>query len=136
MKKIIPLTTLIFLSGCFPNYKTLQPDTNFTVVDENKQPIVGTEIILISRAYPYGDEKFRTSNITNNLGKVSFNSINEFRIESLMMHGMEVFFWNWCIYKDGYKTNYSNYRNSDDFLSENNIILKKGNSQICKFSYY
>ena len=136
MKKFIALAALVCLSGCYPVYKTLQPNTTFIVVDEGEKPIRDAEVIFISSAYPYGDEKSRMSKFTDGLGKVDFNSMHEFRIESLMMHGSEEFFWNWCVYKDGYETSQSNNKSSDNFSSENTVALKKGNSQPCKSQLY
>lgn len=132
MKTPVALLALICLSGCYPVYKTLQPSTAFVVVDESNKPIPDAEVFFISSAYPYGGEKSRISKFTDGLGKVRFNSIHEFRIESLMIHGREEFFWNWRVYKDGYETSQSYYTSSDGFSSENTVVLKKGNSQTCK----
>ena len=122
---------LFLLTGCFPVYKTLQPDVNFTVIDESQKPVTGAEVNLITSSYPYGFEKFRNKEITGNNGKASFNSKNQMRVEILMPHGREFFFWNWCISKDGYETNSSSYGSGDDFLSNQIIILKKGVSSSC-----
>ncbi len=136
MKTRFVLAVLVCLSGCYPVYKTLQPDTEFVVVDESQQPIDGAQVFFISSSYPYGYEKFRMSRFTNRFGQAYFNSIHDFRTEILLPHGIESFFWNWCVSKDGYETNVSNNNAGYHFSSETRIVLKKGNSTPCKSEQY
>lgn len=132
MERFVILIALLYLSGCYPVYKTLQPTTTFVVVDEDNRPIKDAEVMLISSAYPYGREKSRMGKITDGHGKVHFDSMHEFRVENLMLHGREEFFWNWCVRKSGYETNHSNHTGRDNFSSEQSVTLIKGNSQTCK----
>ena len=116
----------------FPTYKTLQPSASVKVVDHAAEPIDGAKVELISSSYPYRLEKFRIIARTNHEGEVHFANIKEWRVEMpLMIHGMEVFFWNWCVSKDGYKTVQTHYTSSDHFETNSIVTLAPGESKAC-----
>lgn len=125
--------SLISLSGCvpYPVYKMLQPSASVTVHDKTNRPLPEVEVMLISNAYPYGFEKSRESKETSNDGTASFASLWEWRTESLMIHGAEVYFWNWCVRKDGYSTFLTAHRSSQDFQSSFIVHLEPGVSSPC-----
>lgn len=62
-------------------------------------------------------------------GFLQFPNIREWRIESLHMHGIANYFWNWCVKKHGYKTFYTDHNNP--FSKKVNVILKPGESSEC-----
>ncbi|MBQ0800096.1 MAG: hypothetical protein KBT63_12515 [Porticoccaceae bacterium] len=133
MKYAWCLLSLIILSGCvpYPVYKTLQPSSGVMVVDTAEDPIEGAEVNLIASSYPYGYEKSRNSVKTDADGKANFQSLREWRTEAIMLHGAEIFFWNWCVSKEGYETYLSNNTDSREFDSKAYIILNRGKSNAC-----
>lgn len=128
---------LLALSGCvpYPIYKTLQPAAKVTVHDGMSRPIEGARVSLIANAYPYGWEKFRETVQTDSQGIAKFESRREWRLESFMIHGAEVYFWNWCIDKPGFVTFASNDRSADAFSGEATIVLAEGTTAPCPAPY-
>ena len=131
MKFVTVIVAALLLAGCFPVYKTLQPSANATVVDELGKPIPEAKVVLIASSYPYGRERFRHQKNTWSNGEAEFPSIREWRIESLMIHGVEFFFWNWCVEKDGFITTYTSHRSDNDFDRNPQFVLKPGQSESC-----
>ena len=140
IKNMIRVITLAILSilavGCYPINKTLQPTAKITVVDERGDPVRGAEIVLISNAFPYGFERSRMLIRTNQNGHSYFPQITEWRIESLMIHGSDVYFWNWCVFKEGYETFTTSLRNAKNFNSDQSVVLKRGDSKPCPKDWY
>ena len=97
---------VILLSGCvlYPVRKTLQPSATVSVVLPDGQPAEGVSVTLIASSHPYAREKFRTEVLTGRTGIARFPGISDWRFESMMMHGAEIFFWDWCVRRDGYAT--------------------------------
>ncbi len=125
------LVLIIILQGCYPIYKNIQPSADAIVTDVNGMPIEGAQVELISSFYPYGLEESRESKFTDIAGKVSFPSKREWRIESLMIHGVKSYFWNWCISKENYLTYYTENKRGKDFDNIPTIKLKSGISNEC-----
>ena len=90
---------VILLSGCvlYPVRKTLQPSATVSVVLPDGQPAEGVSVTLIASSHPYAREKFRTEVLTGRTGIARFPGISDWRFESMMMHGAEIFFWDWCV---------------------------------------
>jgi hypothetical protein len=124
------------ISGCipYPIYKTLQPSATVRIQDRTAAPIPDAEVTLISNAYPYGREKGRETVLTSPNGQAHFEAIREWRIETLMIHGAEVFFWNWCVRKHGYKTYQTSHNTANNFQAELEIRLEPGFSTPCPVS--
>ena len=124
---------IISLCGCvpYPVNKTLQPAAQVTVRDRMHQPLAAAEVTLIASAYPYGFEKSRTTKDTAVDGTAAFDSIREWRAESLMIHGAEEYFWNWCVRKTGYATYVTAHRSARDFQGKLAIELAQGESTPC-----
>ena len=104
--KWIAILAVLVLGGCvpYPVYKTLQPELEITVVDDQNEPIQGAIVALISSSSPYGWEKGREVQTTDRKGVVKFLKRSEWRIEALMLHGVEIFYWKWCIKMKGFVT--------------------------------
>ena len=100
-------------------------------MDVDNDPIKNAKVTLISSSYPYRFEKTRETKMTSNDGKAKFESKKEWRIEALMLHGAEIFFWNWCVYKEGFETYRTAKGGDHEFVEEPIIILKQGKSQEC-----
>jgi hypothetical protein len=123
-------------AGCipYPIYKTLQPAAVVTVLDNASRPVEGASVTLISGAYPYAREKSRETRSTDAEGRAAFQSRREWRLEVLMIHGAEVYFWNWCVEKAGYATYASSYRSASAFPDTPTIVLSTGVSEPCHAS--
>lgn len=121
------------LSGCipYPAHKTLQPQSAITVHDEAGRPVADARVVLIAAAYPYGYDRFRNEQRTDASGRASFEARHEWRVETLAIHGAEVFFWNWCVEKAGYATYATHDRNADAFDPQPVIRLRAGTSSTC-----
>lgn len=132
--RVAVLFTLTCLGGCgvpYPIYKTLQPASQLTVLDRNMRPIEAAEVTLISVASPSymaTRRDSRDTKFTNVQGIVTFESKNEWRIETLMIHGGEIFSWSWCVQKSGFIS----YRSIDSFLNQTIVQLHEGQSTSCR----
>lgn len=93
--KLLTLTITLLLSGCvvYPINKTLQPEAEILVTEVEGKPIQDAWVSLISSSYPYGFEQMRKVGKTSDRGEASFPEMKEWRTESLMIHGANVFFW-------------------------------------------
>ena len=122
------------LGGCvpYPVYKTLQPELEIKVIDDQQNPLHGAKVNLISNSYPYGWERNRETKMTNKIGVAAFQKRSEWRLESLIIHGAEIFFWNWCVEKEGFVTYETHNRDSDIPESRVRVMLVPGLSEECK----
>ena len=103
--RIILLFIIFSLTGCYPVYKTLQPQIEIVVLDSEKRPVQGAEVNLISKSRPHDVERSREIHITDSEGVAKFQQRNDWRIESpIMIHGQQFYYWDWCIEKDGFIT--------------------------------
>ncbi len=120
-------------AGCvpYPVYKTTQPESRATVLDENSQPLAGARVVLISSTYPYGREQTRHEALTGADGGAAFEAQREWRAESMMIHGAQVYFWNWCVEKTGYETYVTSDRDAALFDAKPQIRLRPGESRSC-----
>ena len=125
------------LAGCipYPIHKTLQPEATVTVLTEARIPVAGAEVQLVANAYPYGREKSRARMNTGPDGLARFESRREWRTEWLMIHGAEVFFWNWCVRRGGYATFATSHRSASEFENELVVQLVSGQSTPCPVSF-
>ena len=124
---------VISLCGCvpYPVNKTLQPSAQVTVRDRLNQPLPAAEVTLISSAYPYGFEKSRQTKNTTVDGTAAFELVREWRAETLMIHGAEEYFCNWCVRKPGYVTYLTTHRSAQDFQRNLTVHLDQGDSAPC-----
>ncbi|MCJ8313911.1 MAG: carboxypeptidase regulatory-like domain-containing protein [Saccharospirillaceae bacterium] len=131
MKIFIVLIFFIYASSCAPVYKKLQPKSKITVLDIKGAPIYDAEVILHSNAKPVGFERSREIKSTNYDGMVSFDSKREWRVETILLHGSEYYFWNWCVTKTGYETFVTNHSSANDFEKNMIVNLIKGLTTPC-----
>lgn len=130
IKYIFYLLLAIAFSGCYPIHKTIQPKSEMIVVDKEGKPIKNAKVYLISIANPYNREKSRNMLKTDSMGIVRFDKIKEWRIETLMIHGADAYFWNYCVKKDGYQTQFTG-RLKNKSETKKRFILLKGKSKDC-----
>ncbi len=132
IKYLFSTIFILSFSGCFyPIYKTIQPKSKIVVTDIDGAPIENAKVYLVSNAMPYERLKSIELKETNSMGIAKFDKIREWRIEALWIHGADVYYWNLCIKKDGYKTVSTRIK-----MSKKHIILKDGNSTECPDKYY
>jgi len=138
MPRLLIFVLLLQLSGCivFPIHKTLQPEAIITVTDASGMPVVGASVSLISSSYPYGLEKTRLSRMTDQQGQAAFEALRQWRVEALVIHGAEIFFWNWCVAKAGFETHLTSWRNGGNFESAYQLSLVDGISKPCPVREY
>ncbi|MCS2611150.1 hypothetical protein [Halomonas dongshanensis] len=131
--KLLMLTIALLLSDCvvYPINKTLQPEAEILVTDVEEKPIQDAWVTLISSSYPYDLKQMRRGGKTSDRGEASFPNIKEWRTESLMIHGSNVFFWNWCVVKAGFETHSTMWSSGDDFQPQYDVILTPGESTPC-----
>jgi hypothetical protein len=134
-RRIVSIFVVVaFLPGCvpYPVLKTLQPAATVSVVDVQGRPVPAASVTLISSSYPYGFEKSRETKLTAINGAVGFERLREFRVEAIAIHGSEVYFWNWCIQKDGFETVETSHRSASNFEAEFAVVLAAGLSTSCR----
>lgn len=131
--RLTPLAMLVGLTGCvpYPIYKTIQPAAKAVVRDQASRPLAGAKVTLISSAYPYGREKSRETIKTDVSGVAMFASRKQWRMEVLMIHGWEEYFWNWCIEQPGFQTYETEFGSREKFASESVFVLTEGASVPC-----
>lgn len=132
MRRLL-LASCLALSGCvpYPVYKELQPATRVRVVDPAGRAVAGASVVLLSNAYPYGREQHRETRATDASGGVSFDGRHEWRVEWLVIHGSQQFFWNLCVAKPGYATHLTDDRSAEKFETEPTVVLAPGMSSAC-----
>lgn len=118
----------------YPVYKTLQPSARVIVEDQNGQVVPHAQVMLISSAYPYGFEQSREAKESDSSGVAEFKAVREWRTEALVIHGSQIFFWNWCVRADGFETYLTGNRNAADFNDNAVIRLRQGKSEMCPTS--
>jgi hypothetical protein len=131
--RLASIALLLSVTGCvpYPIYKTLQPEAKAIVRDHTARPVPGAKVTLIASAYPYGREKSRETKETDASGVASFSSRKEWRMEVLMIHGWEEYFWNWCIEKPGFQTYETAFGSQKKFGLESVFVLTEGASVPC-----
>jgi hypothetical protein len=127
------LLSTVTLSACvpFPVHKTLQPGAQVTVLNQLEHPVADAEATLIANAHPYASEKSRATQLTGANGVASFPALNEWRIESFMLHGGEIYYWNWCVRKEGYATFFTANNSSRQFDERLVVRLSPGETSPC-----
>lgn len=69
--------------------------------------------------------------MTDQIGHAYFPSVKEWRVEAMMIHGAEQFFWSWCVEKAGYETYTKGGLYNHAFSEDMSVILQPGNSVAC-----
>lgn len=120
------------LTGCmsYPVHKITQPQSQVIVQDEGGGPIEGATVTLLTQFNPHPIEPTRQIKTTDATGTAAFPEVREWQFESLMIHGMRFYFWNWCVQKPGFKTYVTGGRDTK-FEEKTEIKLVKGTSSAC-----
>ncbi|MGO3384199.1 hypothetical protein [Acinetobacter guillouiae] len=131
-RSIFLVPILISLSSCYPIYKTQKPQVTVTVVNEQGVAISDVKVVLVTAVHPAKIDDQYDEKFTNKLGIVNFEKQAQWKVESLMIHGVQVYDWNLCLAKDGYIT--------QEFVdvgkkAQIKIILKKGKTPLKQYPY-
>lgn len=86
----------------------------------------------MTRVYPSRINDQYDIKFTNEQGAVDFEKLAQWRIESLMIHGMEFYDWSLCLTKDGYVTQENIEVKKKEKIK---IILKQGNTPPKQYAY-
>ena len=132
MKNSILFITMFLLGGCFPIHKTIQPETRITIKDLDGNPISGAEVNLYSVSNPYSRLENHVVGYTSESGLVRFGEIDEWRIESLFIHGMAMFHWGICVFSEGYKTEVLEWQEIWEVGGKMTLVLQEGESSPCR----
>lgn len=100
----IALISCLALTACYPIYKTQKPKVEVIVVDEQDQPIEKAKVVLITEVHPAKIEANFDEKFSNQKGEVSFTKQAEWKVEFLMIHGVQYYNWKICVAKSGYLT--------------------------------
>ena len=131
-RSIFLIPILISLTSCYPIYKTQKPQVTVTVINEQGVAIPDVKVVLVTSVHPAKKDDQYDEKFTNKLGIVNFEKQAEWKVESLMIHGVQVYDWHLCLAKDGYMTQ------EDIKVSTNSkikIILKKWKTPKREFPY-
>ncbi len=111
-KRLLVALTALGLSACvpYPAYRTIQPEAELRVLDEQGLPLAGASVTLISRAHPTPIEQSRATQTTDTNGTARFASRHEWQTEVLFMHGRLVYYWEWCVTAPGKSTELTPYQ--------------------------
>jgi hypothetical protein len=130
---LFALAAATLMSGCvpYPVYKKLQPAAKATVRGAANEPLEQAEVTLISSAHPYGFEQHRQMKKTLADGTATFDARREMRVEVMVIHGWQEFFWNWCVRKEGYTTYLTRHNGAADFQENLFVQLQPGVTTPC-----
>ncbi|WP_020405018.1 hypothetical protein [Hahella ganghwensis] len=132
MRNSLLIIIIVLLGGCFPINKTIQPETRVLVTDVNGNPLHGAEVNLYSVANPYSRLENHVIGYTTESGSVRFGEIDEWRIESFVIHGMDIIHWDTCVSKEGYKTEVVEWQNIWEVGGNVSLVMQKGESVPCE----
>ena len=131
----LPLALLVMLAMItgyvpYPVRKQLQPYTTAIILDEENNAIERAQASLIASSYPDDIQQGLELKLTNSQGLVQFEAKQEWRMEKGPARP-EIFFWNWCVYKPGYETYWTNYRSADQWQDFFTVNLTPGIAKDC-----
>lgn len=101
-KALLLLLSVMGLTACYPIYKTLQPEVDVIVQDEQGQLLDQVPVVLMRE--PNIGLGYRYTLAQTEQGKVHFDQLSEWRVEFLMIHGAVHYDWYLCIAQPGYET--------------------------------
>ena len=96
------LASTLWLAGCYPAFRTVQPKVKLMVVDPSGRPVEGATFILAtyhSRAPVTTFAGYET----DVAGAVSIPFRGDWRMEALLPDGSSWYVWRYCVEKPGYR---------------------------------
>lgn len=119
LKYLFVLLSGMCMTACYPVYKTLQPELNVQIQDEQGQLLDQVPVMLMRE--PSVGMGYRYSVIDTQQGLVHFPKLAEWRVEFMLIHGAVDYRWYVCVAKPGYETQ----SNVDVDQEDLKIVLKK-----------
>ncbi|WP_288454828.1 hypothetical protein [uncultured Acinetobacter sp.] len=131
-KNIFLIPFFIFLTGCFPVYKTQKPQLTVNIVNERGVAIPNVKVVLVTSVRPAKIDDQYDEKYSNQIGVVNFEKQAQWKVESLMIHGMQFYDWSLCLAKDGYVTQENIKVKKKEKIK---ITLKQGNTPPRQYAY-
>ena len=126
---------MVFLQACYPVIKTIQPELEIKVIDENGQIIQDAKVILHTEMKPDKVDLKDNVKFTNAEGMVNFEHLSKIKVENILIHGVQHYDWTLCISKNGYQTQESIQINKNENSQSKIFILKQGRNPDRMFEY-
>jgi hypothetical protein len=96
---------MLWLAGCYPAFRTVQPKVDLVVQDLNGRPVENATFTLATYRYPFPTQ--RTTEFdryeTDSAGAVSISRRGKWQMEVLLPDGSNWYAWGYCIEKAGYR---------------------------------
>jgi hypothetical protein len=99
------LGSMLWLAGCYPAFRTVQPKVDLVVVDTAGRPIEGATLTLATYRYPRampGTTQFARYE-TDAAGTASIPRRGDWQMEILLPDGSSWYGWRYCVEKAGYR---------------------------------
>ncbi|WP_372403270.1 hypothetical protein ACDW34_12160 [Acinetobacter piscicola] len=135
--KIKHMLSIILMCGllqaCYPVYKTIRTPVQVEVVDEQGKAIKNAKVVMETTQRPAHVMPVFNRLFTDAQGKVEFKRQRKWAMETLFIHGFQVYSWNLCISKQGYEMPKSidlkkqNGKSIRIILKQQKVIKTEGN---------
>ena len=126
IKILFTVMSMLFLQACYPIIKTIQPELEIKVIDENGQIIQDAKVTLHTEIKPAKVDLKDNVKFTNAEGMVNFELLSKIKVENILIHGVQHYDWTLCISKNGYQTQESIQINKNENSESKIFILKQG----------
>lgn len=100
-KSSLVMLSCIGLAACYPIYKTLQPELDVVVQDQQGQLLDQVPVVLMRE--PNVGLGYHYTLAKTQQGKAHFDRLSEWRVEFLMLHGVINYNWYLCVEQPGYE---------------------------------
>lgn len=101
----VALGSMLWLAGCYPAFRTVQPRVDLIVLDPSGDPVQGATFTLATYRYPRAVPA--TTNFarheTDAAGTVSIPRRGDWQMEILLPDGSSWYGWRYCVEKAGYR---------------------------------
>jgi hypothetical protein len=128
------LTLVAVLTACYPIHKTTREELRLRVLGAQSDTVPGAIVVLKATTYPYGRERTRDTLHTDSRGMAHFAQVKDWRMETLMIHGADVYFWNWCVSAPGYQTQETRWTSGERWVRDTVVRLVPGATHPCFLS--
>lgn len=101
----LALGSMLWLAGCYPAFRTVQPRVDLVVLNPAGQPVQGATFTLATYRYPFAvarTTKFARYE-TDAAGTVSIPRRGDWQMEILLPDGSGWYAWRYCVEKAGYR---------------------------------
>ncbi|TCM67837.1 hypothetical protein EC844_107132 [Acinetobacter calcoaceticus] len=99
----LTLIMTLGLAACFPVYKTIRPNLNVLVKDQQGHPINQAQVVLTTIQSPGLLLDPHQIQFTQQ-GQAHFKKASEWQLNVTFLHGVQYYRWFACVTKPGYQT--------------------------------